>query len=396
MSPYARARSVDLPPSVGGSPETMTQKRQKTREDSRNQQDLLRGILEHVMDGVFIADREFRVEFMNQELRYQFGDGVGKRCYAFFGLGPTNCLSCQEGMSVFGPPQRLEWCSRDTRSTYDMVVSPLPNPDGSTSRLHILRDVSEQKRLEAEMIEYSRTLEQRVAEQRRNLRRQERLAVLGEIASGLAHEIRTPLGALLTGIKLLDKDEPEGSERHLVLSLLKQETLRLKNKLSEFLSYARRREPALAQDRAADLLRESVTLLEQDTELTGEVRIVVEAAPDQGPCSFDRTLMKEAILNLATNALQALNGAGKLLFRSFQAQGRQWIQVSDDGPGIPPEDLDQIFKPFFTRRRDGTGLGLAIVQGIVEDHGGSIQARSIPGRGATFTLSWPLSPLSRQ
>jgi two-component system sensor histidine kinase HydH len=376
--------------------ETMRRKRQKIREESGNQQDLLRSILEHVMDGVFIADREFRIEFMNQELRHQFGDGVGKRCYEFFGMGPTNCLSCREGMSTFGPPQRLEWCSRDTRSTYDMVVSPLPNPNGSTSRLHILRDVTEEKRLEAEMIEYARTLEERVAEQRRHLRRQERLAVLGEIASGLAHEIRTPLGALLTGIKLLEKDEPEGSEQGLVLSLLKKETLRLKNKLSEFLSYARRREPALASDRVADLLRESVTLLQQDTELTGDVTIVLEAAPDEAPCSLDRTLMKEVILNLATNALQALNGKGKLLVRSFQAQGRQWIQVSDDGPGIPPEDLEQIFKPFFTRKRDGTGLGLAIVQGIVEDHGGSIQARSIPGRGATFTLSWPLSPLSGQ
>jgi two-component system sensor histidine kinase HydH len=376
---------------MGGSLETMTRKKKTTPEQGENERDLLRSILEHVMDGVFIADRDFRIEFMNQELRYQFGDGVGKRCYEFFGLGPTNCLSCREGMSTFGPPQRLEWCSRETRSTYDMVVSPLPNLEGSTSRLHILRDVSEQKRLEAEMIEYARALEERVAEQRRHLRRQERLAVLGEIASGLAHEIRTPLGALLTGIKLLEKDEPEGSDRRLVLSLLKDETLRLKNKLSEFLSYARRRQPALAQDRVADLLRESATLLAQDTELAGEARIVLEAAPDERPCSFDRALMKEVILNLATNSLQALNGKGKLLFRSFQAQGRQWLQVSDDGPGIPPEDLEQIFKPFFTRKRDGTGLGLAIVQGIVEDHGGSIQARSIPGRGATFTLSWPLS-----
>jgi signal transduction histidine kinase len=104
--------------------------------------------------------------------------------------------------------------------------------------------------------------------------------------------------------------------------------------------------------------------------------------------------MKEVILNLVTNALQAMHGRGRLILRSFQTQGRQWIQVSDDGPGIAPEHLDHIFKPFFTRKRDGTGLGLAIVQGIVEDHGGTIQARSVPGRGATFTLSWPLSPPS--
>jgi len=372
----------------------MTGQGRETREQIRTERDLLRSIFEHLPDGVFITDSAFWIEFMNQELRYQFGDGVGKRCYELFGLSATNCLSCHAGMSAFGPPQRLEWCSMVTRGAYEMLVSPLPNPDGSTSRLHILRDVSEQKRLEAQLFHYSRTLEERVAEQTAHLRRQEQLALLGEIASGLAHEIRTPLGALLTGIKLLEKDEPEGSERQFVLSLLRKETIRLKTKLSEFLTYARPREPVLAANRVSDLLRDSLALLQQDTELTGEVRIVLESAPDEEPCYFDRTLMKEAILDVATNALQALNGRGRLLLRSFQTQGRQWIQVSDDGPGIAPEDLDQIFKPFFTRKGDGTGLGLAIVQGIVENHGGTIQARSIPGRGATLTLSWPLSPTS--
>ncbi len=372
----------------------MTRRGRETREQIRSERDLLRSIFEHLPDGVFITDGRFRIEFMNQELRYQFGDGVGKMCHELFGLGATNCLSCHAGMSAFGPPQRLEWCSMVTGGTYDMLVSPLANPDGSTSRLHILRDVSEQKRLEAQLLHYSRTLEERVVEQTAHLRRQERLALLGEIASGLAHEIRTPLGALLTGIKLLEKDDPEASERRLVLSLLKKETIRLKTKLSEFLSYARRRQPALAPERVSDLLRESLTLLRQDAELTGGARILLESAPEEEPCYFDRTLVKEVILNLATNALQALNGRGRLILRSFQTQGRQWIQVSDDGPGIAPEYLDHIFKPFFTRKHDGTGLGLAIVQGIVEDHGGAIQAQSIPGRGATFTLSWPLSPSS--
>jgi two-component system sensor histidine kinase HydH len=373
----------------------MTRQGKETREQIRSERDLLRSIFEHLPDGIFITDGAFRIEFMNQELRYQFGDGVGKRCHELFGLSATNCLSCHAGMSAFGPPQRLEWSSTVTRSTYDMLVSPLPNPDGSTSRLHILRDVSKQKRLEAQLFRYSRTLEDQVAEQTAHLRRQERLALLGEIASGLAHEIRTPLGALLTGIKLLEKDDPDGSERPLILSLLRKETMRLKTKLSEFLCYARRLEPALAPERVSDLLRDSLTLLRQDPELTGEARIVLESASNEEPCFLDRTLMKEVILNLATNALQAMQGTGTLILRSFQTQGRQWIQVSDDGPGIAPEDLDHIFKPFFTRKREGTGLGLAIVEGIVEDHGGAIQARSIPGRGATFTLSWPLSPSRR-
>jgi nitrogen-specific signal transduction histidine kinase len=185
----------------------------ETNDRIRDERDHLRAILENLMDGVFITNRDFRIEFMNQDLLYQFGDGTGKRCCEFFGLSSTNCLSCHEGMSAFGPPQRLEWTSLDTGSTYDMLVSPLTNLDGTNSRLHILRDVTEQKKLEARILEYSHHLEEKVAKQADRLRRQERLALLGEIASGLAHEIRTPLGALLTGVKLLEKGGQEESER---------------------------------------------------------------------------------------------------------------------------------------------------------------------------------------
>jgi signal transduction histidine kinase len=366
----------------------------KDRSDSdgnvRGERDRLRTIFENLADGVFITDRNFRIEFMNQDLLYQFGDGVGEKCHVFFGLSPTNCLMCHEGMSTFGPPQRLEWTSLVSGNTYDMLISPLSNPDGTFSRLHILRDVTEQKKLEARLHEYSQNLEAKVAEQADRLRRQERLAVLGEIASGLAHELRNPLGALLTGIKLLEKEVQQDSEKELLISLLKKETLRLSDRLSEFLSYARRRRPTKTLNRAGELLEETVAQLRQDSELTREAEITCEVAGQETPCHFDRAQMKEVVLNLAMNALQALDGKGRLHLRSFQSQNRQWIQVTDNGPGISTQDLGQIFKPFFTRKQDGTGLGLAIAQGIVEDHGGHLQVQSSAGQGATFTLSWPL------
>ncbi len=357
----------------------------------RNERDRLRAIFENLVDGVFITDRHFRIEFMNQDLLYQFGDGIGKKCHEFFGLSPTNCLQCHEGMGAFGPPQRLEWTSLSTRSTYDMLVSPLPNPDGTNSRLHILRDVTEQKKLEARLLEYSQNLKHKVAEQADRLRRRERLALLGEIASGLAHEIRTPLGALLTGVKLLEKGAQGESERELVLSLLRKETLRLKEKLSEFLAYARPRKPNLTSGLVADMLQETVAQLQQDSELTKDVKITYDSAVDEALCYFDRAKMKEVILNLAVNGLQALNGNGTLRLTSFQSHGQQWIQVTDNGPGITAENLDQIFRPFFTSKREGTGLGLAIAQGIVEDHGGQIRVSSVPDRETTFTVSWPMS-----
>jgi two-component system sensor histidine kinase HydH len=363
----------------------------ETSDRIRDERDRLRAIFENLMDGVFITNRDFRIEFMNQDLLYQFGDGIGKRCCEFFGLSSTNCLQCHEGMSAFGPPQRLEWTSLATGSTYDMLVSPLANPDGTNSRLHILRDVTEQKKLEAKLLEYSQQLEEKVEKQADRLRRQERLALLGEIASGLAHEIRTPLGALLTGVKLLEKGGQGESERDLVLSLLRKETLRLKEKLSEFLAYARPSKPTLTSGLVAELLQETVAQLQQESELTKDMKITYEPAAEEEPCSFDRAKMKEVILNIGINSLQALDGKGMLRLTSFQTHGRQWIQITDDGPGITAENLDHIFKPFFTSKREGTGLGLAIALGIVEEHGGEIRVSSIPDRETTFTVSWPMS-----
>ena len=91
-----------------------------------------------------------------------------------------------------------------------------------------------------------------------------------------------------------------------------------------------------------------------------------------------------------------LNGEGTLRLTSFQSHGKQWIQVADNGPGIAEEDLDHIFKPFFTRKKEGTGLGLAIAQGVVVDHGGQIKVTSVPGQETTFTVSFPLSGIPEE
>ena len=369
----------------------MTKTSKESEDRIRNERDRLRVIFENLMDGVFITSRDHQIEFMNQDLIYQFGEGLGKKCHEFFGLSSTNCRQCHEGMSVFGPPQRLEWTSLVTGGTYDMLISPLYNPDGSHSRLHILRDVTEQKKLEAQLLEYSQNLEAKVAKQADRLRRQERLALLGEISSGLAHEIRTPLGALLTGIKLLEKGTEEEAEKELVLSLLKKETLRLKEKLSEFLAYARPTKPNLTSGLVSELLQETVAQLKQDPDLTREVKITYEPNIQEKPCYFDRAKMKEVILNITVNSLQALNGKGRLRLASFQSRDRQWIQVTDNGPGISGEKIEQIFKPFFTSKGEGTGLGLSIALGVVEEHGGQITVSSVPERETTFTVSWPMS-----
>jgi two-component system, NtrC family, sensor histidine kinase HydH len=346
----------------------------------------LQAIFDSMDDGVYIVGRDHRIEFVNRALRRDLGDGVGQFCHEFFGHDASTCHHCQHEMGSFGPELRREWRFPATRKTYDVIVSPLHQPHGAVSRLHLLRDITERKQLEAQLQEYSQNLEAKVAEQAERLRRKERLAVLGEISAGLAHEIRTPLGAIITGIRLLEKGEQAPEERELVFALLKRETGRLERKVREFLSYARVRLPQVKATRVVSLLKEVRSILTTDCALLGDVVLEIKAAAEVGTWSMDAEQIKEVLLNLGINALQSLHGRGILSIEARCCDGVLELLVCDNGPGIPAEVLSQVFKPFYSCRPGGTGLGLAICQQIIESHGGRICATSDPGRRTAFTV----------
>ncbi len=355
-------------------------------QDAESERDRLKAILDSMEDGIYIVGRDYRIDFMNLALRSEMGNGEGKLCHEFFGHDVASCSDCQHGMGSFGPQIRREWTVAATGKTYDMAVAPIHEPDDNISRLHILRDITERKQLEARLQEYSLDLEAKVREQAEKLLRQERLALLGEISAGLAHEIRTPLGAIITGIKLLEKGRESEDDRKLIFDLLMRETTRLNVKVSEFLTYARPRTPQLATVSVPSLFREVSSLVSVDEALVGEVRL--ESTVDSGlpDWPMDRDLMKEALHNLCVNALQALQGRGVLRLEARFAEGALELLVKDDGPGIPTHEIQNIFKPFYTLRFEGTGLGLSICREIVESHGGRISVSSVPGRATTFRI----------
>ncbi len=367
----------------------------------------IQAVIDAMDDGIFMVGGDFRIELMNLAVRAELGEGEGRLCHELFHHDPSFCSQCQHEMGSFGPVLRREWHSEATGRAYEMVVSPAHKPDGSISRLHILRDISDRKRLEAQLIEYSRDLEARVEEQAEQLLRKERLALLGEISAGLAHEVRTPLGAIITGIKLLEKGEQSSDEREMIFGLLKRETARLDARLSEFLTYARDRPARLAPVDVAWLLEEAGAILRTDSQLLGSATIETKAQPGLPPWPLDVDLMKEVLLNLCVNALQAMKGHGTIRLEA-KAHGLSQtapppssssphtspileILVRDNGPGIPLEVLPHVFKPFYTRRSAGSGLGLATCREIVESHGGRIAVTSFPNRGATFRITVPFS-----
>jgi PAS domain S-box-containing protein len=370
---------------------TKTAKNKDDRQQQRlaTERDRLKAILDSMDDGIYIVGRDYRIRFMNQALRMEVGEGEGHRCYEFFDHERSSCEECQHGMSSFGPQIRRELFWPKTQRFYDVLISPIHEPDGKISRLHILRDITDRKRLESTLQEYSKTLETKVAEQSDRLIRQERLALLGEIWAGLAHEIRTPLGAIITGIKLLEKSCQSEEEQRVLFELLKNETFRLERKLSQFLSYARPRSPHVVGVHVERLLEEIRTLLITDQQLVRKVVIKLVVDPDLTEWPLDNDQTKESLLNLCINALQSLDGVGALTLEARARGDTLELFVRDNGPGITIDEVSHIFKPFYSKKAGGSGLGLAISRQLIESQGGRISVTSIPKLTTTFKISIP-------
>jgi len=353
------------------------------------ERDRLRAILNSMEDGIYIVGRDYRIDFMNRALRSELGNGEGQLCHEFFGHDVSLCEECQHGMGSFGPDVRREWHAPATRKTYELAVCPIHEPDGSISRLHLLRDITVRKQLEGKLQEHSQQLEAKVAEQAERLLRRDRLALLGEIAAGIAHEIRTPLGAIVTGIKLLEKGCQGQEEQTLIFELLTRETRRLEKKVSEFLEYARPRHPHPGPTSIPRLFDEIRSILLTDKALLGAVHLEVTVDQSLSVWPLDGDQMKEALLNLSVNALQSLQGQGHLWLEARATDDRLDLLVRDDGPGIKHEVLAEIFRPFYSQRTGGTGLGLAICKEIVDAHEGRISVTSIPRHMTTFRICLP-------
>ncbi len=221
-----------------------------------------------------------------------------------------------------------------------------------------------------------------------------RLAALGEVAANLAHEIRNPLAGISGAIQVLAQEIDGGHPHRQILTEILREIGRLDERVNDLLVYSRPSVPAREPIHPAELL-ETVRRLLLDDPLARGVRITVEAGEEIGPFSLDPHQIRQVIVNLVLNALQALKGRGdvRLRARRLPARGLE-ISVEDSGPGIRPEELERVFQPFFTTRTGGTGLGLSISRRLVEAHGGTLEA----GRGAlggacfVITLPAPLPP----
>lgn len=227
-----------------------------------------------------------------------------------------------------------------------------------------------------------------LASARTQMTRAEHLATLGELAAGLAHEIRNPLAGIAGVIEIIGRELPEPSPSREVLQDVQQEVLHIKKILSDLLDYARPKPPAL---RPADLnatVEHAVAIAKQQI-LSRPIAIELERAEGLAPVEHDSRQIQQVLLNLMLNAIQAIPKTGWVRVRVEAQQVFTVVRVADSGRGIAPEHLPNIFRPFFTTKGQGTGLGLSLARRIVEDHGGRIEVMSALGEGSTFSVWLP-------
>jgi signal transduction histidine kinase len=228
----------------------------------------------------------------------------------------------------------------------------------------------------------------------RRAQQAERLAELGTLTGGLAHEIKNPLSTVGLNLQLLredlDANNPAYSRLISRLTTVQQETGRLREILDDFLRYAGRIEVERKPVELNRLLEELVDFLSPQAGLQ-RVQLRLKRAPHGITAAVDPKLLKQAVLNLMLNGLQAMPGGGEMILSLSNGDGQAVIDVIDTGPGIAPETVAKIFQAYYSTKKGGTGLGLAMAKRIAEEHGGSIEVRSELGKGSDFSLRLPLA-----
>ncbi len=224
---------------------------------------------------------------------------------------------------------------------------------------------------------------------RTQMSRAEHMATLGEMATGLAHEIRNPLAGIAGVIEIIGRDLPNTSPARAVVKDVRLEIARINRIVTDLLQTARPHPPKVRKSDLNTTVEHAVMLGRQQG-LSKAVEITLHKDPSLPELEHDSDQIHQVLLNLLLNALQAIDQKGKIAVTVERRDNDAAIEVADNGRGISPELLPNIFRPFFTTKGDGTGLGLSLARRIVEDHQGRIDVTSTVGKGTTFAVILPV------
>ncbi len=335
----------------------------------------LENIFESISDMLYITDEDYTIKHINRAVLERTGrpkqEVIGNKCYRVFHGTEEPYEKCPHHITVTTKTAQMKEVEDPQTGRISLSsTSPIFDHEGRfMGTVHIVRDITEFKEME------------------RRLAQTERMAALGEVAAKVAHEIRNPLVSIGGFAKRLER-KLQGPYREYA-SIISRESDRLEGILKEILSFVRHTRLKRQRLEVHSLINDIITLHRNELkdraiqlETDFQEPILVEVDPDR---------LKEALINIIQNAIHVLSEGGAISIRTRRNQRFCIIEISDTGPGIKDKDLPFIFDPFYTTKPDGTGLGLAITNRIVQEHDGTIDVKSTPGRGTTFIIKLPLA-----
>ncbi|QYO66013.1 two-component system sensor histidine kinase NtrB [Leptolyngbya sp. 7M] len=361
----------------------------RAREEHRR---FTEAVLDALPVSIYVVDRDYRIVTWNRhrEIGTQGiarDEAVGRNVFQVLARYPEGKVR-QEFERAFrtGKIERIEQQTiAEDGSTKHWLVSKIPMFDPETGEVSHVITVGEDVTMRVEAIHA--------------VGRADKLAAVGRLAAGVVHEINNPLATISACAEALEQRLEEGAfagsdaedDLNEYLELIKNEAFRCKSITTGLLDFSRSRTGDRHPIDVSEIIRSSVNLISHQNR-SNRVEIKVDAEDNLPMINADGGQIQQALIALATNAIDAMPEGGTLTFQATTNGRRVSIEVQDTGVGIAAEDLSKIFEPFFTTKEvgKGTGLGLAVCYGIITDHGGRLSVRSNPGSGTTFTISLPI------
>ncbi len=343
----------------------------------------LQAYSEHIINsltmGLVTTDLEGRILTFNRAAETITGharsDAAGRPASDVLGLPDEFAASLDAVMPPSGSRRADYRYRRPDGSEIDLGLSAttLETSAGTSGFLFTFQDVTTIRRLE------------------RDARMQQRLAAVGEMAAGIAHEIRNPLGSISGSMQILRKELSLNGEQSQLMDIVLRESERLNQTINNFLAYARPQRFAIARLDLRPVLHDTALLLRNSAEVRQDHLVEVDVPALPVWCEADEGQVRQVVWNLATNGLRAMPNGGRLRLgaRCEPGSAAGVLVVQDEGVGIPESELDAIFQPFHGAFEQGSGLGMAIVHRIVHDYGGDIRVKSQPGSGTTVEVRLP-------
>jgi two-component system, NtrC family, sensor histidine kinase PilS len=356
-------------------------------EQTSNQLADLQAFSEHVISslnaGLTATDIDGRILSFNKAAVAITGrtalQAVGNRVQDILQLPSefSGMFGARDGRPKLPRVEYLYKCPDDREIELGISAAMLSTPRGEVGFVFTFLDVTEAR------------------SQEREARIQQRLAAVGEMAAGIAHEIRNPLASMSGSLQILRQELPLSDEQSLLMDIVLRESDRLNETIRSFLAYARPQRNALTRLDVRQVVTDAGTLLQNSPELLEPHSIQCNVPPEPVWCLADEAQIRQIVWNLATNGLRAMPNGGTLMLETSYLAGERSrprlvkISVSDQGIGMDAEELDAILQPFHGGFAGGTGLGLSIVHRIVTDYGGELNMTSQRGKGTTVTVTLP-------